>query len=109
MPGRRGVEDADDLVLHEAEPFGAAPAVAILQEQRLRRGACRDQFGLEQLRHRGAELVLAAGVLFGKCIDRRGDPNGLETIIRFRAGLGYDAVHRFIRYRTELLLSLTKV
>ncbi|MEY9242778.1 hypothetical protein ABIF27_003433 [Bradyrhizobium elkanii] len=83
--------------------------MTVLQQQRLRRGARRDQLGLEQLRHRGAELVLAAGVLFGKCIDRRGDPHGLETIIRFRAGLGYDAVHRFIRYRTELLLSLTKV
>ena len=33
------VQDADDLVLHEAEPLGAAAAVAVLEQQVLGDGA----------------------------------------------------------------------
>ena len=47
MPRGGGVEDADDLVLHEAQPLGAAPAVAILQQHGLRGGARRDHLGLQ--------------------------------------------------------------
>ena len=36
MPGRRGEQDADDFVLDETQPFGAAPAVTVLQQDRLR-------------------------------------------------------------------------
>ena len=80
------VEDADDLVLHEAQPLRAAPAVAILQQHGLRGGARRDHLGLEQLRQRRAEHVLAAGMFFGERIDRGGDPRGIETVVRLRSG-----------------------
>ena len=53
----------------------------------LRGGARRDHLGLEQLRQRGAEHVLAAGMFFGERIDRGGDPRGIETVVRFRRGL----------------------
>ncbi|MEY9281357.1 hypothetical protein ABIA03_002549 [Bradyrhizobium yuanmingense] len=46
---RRGrIQDADDLVLHVAQPLGAAAAVAVLQKDRLGGGARRDQLRLEQ-------------------------------------------------------------
>ena len=87
MPRGRGEQDADDLVLHEAQPLGAAPAVTVLQQHRLRGGAGRDHFGLQQLRHGGAENILAAGMLFGERVDRRGDPRGIETFVGLEAGL----------------------
>ena len=93
MPRRRRIEDANDLVLHEAQPLGAAAAVAIFQQHLLRGGARRDHLGLEQLRQRLAKHVLAAGMLFGEGIDRRGDPCGIETVIRPGAVLGHNAVH----------------
>ncbi len=96
MPGGGVVEDADDLVLHEAEPLGAAAAVAIFQQDRLRRGARGDHLGLQELRQRRAEGVLAAGMFVGKRIDRRGDPRGLETVVRFAAALFHDTVHASI-------------
>ena len=80
-------QDADDLVLHEAQPLGAAPAVTVLQQHRLRGGARRDHLGLQQLRQRGAENVLAAGMLFGERIDRGGDPRGIETLVGLGAAL----------------------
>ena len=86
MPGRGGVEDADDFVLHEAQPLGAAAAVTVLQQHGLRGGARRDHLGLQQLRQRRAKHVLAAGMFFGERIDRGGDPRGIETIIRLRSG-----------------------
>ena len=106
-PGR--IEDADDFVLHEAEPFGAAAAVAVLQQHRLRGGARGNHFGLQQLRQRRAKHVLAPRMLFGEGIDRRGDPRGIETFIRRGAGLCDDAVHDLTRYRTAQTLSLTIV
>ncbi len=105
MPRRGGIEDADDFVLHEAQPLGAAAAVAVLQQHGLRGGARRDHLGLQQLRHRRAKHVLAAGMFFGERIDRGGDPRGIETIIRLRAVLSHDAVHDLSRYRTAQTLS----
>jgi hypothetical protein len=32
-------------------------------------------------------------MFFGEGIDRGGDPRGIKTIIRFRAGLCHNAVH----------------
>ena len=99
------IQDADDFVLHEAQPLGAAPAVAVLQQHRLRRGARLDHLGLQQLRHRGAKHILAAGMFFGERIDRGGDPRGIETVVRLGAGLGHNAVHDLSRYRTAPTLS----
>ena len=105
MAGGGGIQDADDLVLHEAQPFGAAPAVPILQQHRLRHRAGLDHFGLQQLRHRGAKHILAAGMLGGERVDRGGDPRGIETVVDVGAGLGHDAVHILTRYRTAPTLS----
>ncbi len=93
MAGRRRIQDADDLVLHMTQPFGATPAVTVFQQDRLRGRARRHQFGLEQLRHGRAECVLAPVMLFGKRVDRGGDPRGVEAIIHFWLVLSRDAVH----------------
>ena len=83
-----GEQDADDFVLDETQPFGAAPAVTILQQHRLRHRAGFDHLGLQQLRHRGAENILASGMLGGERIDRGGDPRGIETLVGLRPGSG---------------------
>jgi len=86
---------AEYFVLHEAEPLGAAAAVAILQQHDLRGRARRDHLGLQELGQRRAKHVLAAGMFFGQRIDRRGDPRGIETFILPRGGLNHDAVHGY--------------
>ena len=88
MPRGRGKQDADDLVLHEAQPLGAAPPVPILQQHGLSGGARRDQFGLQELRGGGAENVLAPGMLRGERVDRRGNPCGIETLVGLGRGGG---------------------
>jgi hypothetical protein len=103
---RRGLEqDADDLVLDEAQSFGTAPAVPVLQQHGLRGGTRRDQLGLQQLRGGGAKQVLAPDVLFGKRVDGCGNPSGIETIVGLGSGLCHDAVHHLTRYRTAPTLS----
>ena len=62
VPDRELEQHADDLVLHEAQPFGAAPAVPVLDQQALGGGAPLDQRGLEPLRHRQPQLALVAGM-----------------------------------------------
>ena len=93
--GRRK-QDADDLVLHEAEPLGAAAAVAIPQQHLLRSIARVDQFGLQELRHGRAEGVLAARVLFSQRVDRRRNPGGVENRVGFVLWLRDDTVHGLI-------------
>src|SRR5690349_12015245 len=97
MLRRRRKQDADDLVLHEAEPLGAAAAVTVLQQRRLRGGARGDHLGLEHLRDRGAEHILAPGVLFGQRIDRGRDPLGVEAGIGAGSWLRDDVVHALTR------------
>jgi hypothetical protein len=98
-------QDANDFVLYETEPLGAAPAVTVLEQQGLSRGARGDQFGLEQVRHCRAEHVLAAGMQIGQRVDRAGDARGVEWRIRLSAGLGYDVIHAVTGYRTTPSLS----
>ena len=45
-------EQADDLVLHAAEPLGAAAAMAVLEQQWLGLGAAVGQRSLQPLRQR---------------------------------------------------------
>ena len=82
-----GEQDADDFVLDETQPLGAAPAVTILQQHGLRDRAGLDHFGLQQLRHGGAKHILAPGMLFGERVDRGGDPRGIETFVGLGPGL----------------------
>jgi len=60
--------------------------VTVPQQHGLSGLAGRDHFGLQELRQRGAENILAARMLFGERIDRGGDPRGIETVVCFRAG-----------------------
>ena len=92
MPRRRLVEDADDFVLDEAQPLGAAPAVAIPQQLGLRGLARGDEFRLQQLRHRGAEQVAVAVMTGGEGVDVGRDPRGIETFVGFGLG-GGGSVH----------------
>ena len=55
-------QDADDLVLHLAQPLGAAAAVAVLEQQLLGARAGLRERELQPLRHRGAQFALAAGM-----------------------------------------------
>ena len=48
MTRRRLEQDADDLVLHEAQPFRATPPVPVLQQHGLRGRARLDHLGLQQ-------------------------------------------------------------
>ena len=66
VPGRELIEHADDLVLHEAQPFGAAPALAILLQQPFGRRATPQERGLEALRGRRAQFAFAAGTTLGE-------------------------------------------
>src|SRR5205085_8005930 len=59
-------QHADDLVVHRAQPLGAMPAEAILEQQPLGGGAARDQRRLEALRDRVAQLPLVLAVELGK-------------------------------------------
>jgi hypothetical protein len=77
------VKDADDLILNETQLLGAAPSVAIPEQHRLRGGARRRHFGLQQLRQRRAENILASGVACGQRVDRGGDPGGIEALAGF--------------------------
>src|SRR6185312_11522032 len=106
MAGGSRKKNADDLVLHQAEPLGTAPAVPVLEQHGLRFGARRDQFALEQLGHRGAKDVLASGMLLGQRIDRGGDARGVEKgRLSLPYWLCYEVVHDLTGYRTAPALS----
>jgi hypothetical protein len=55
-------QDADDLVLHPAQPLGAAPPVAVLKQQIGGMRARGRQRRFQPQRHRGAQLALATGM-----------------------------------------------
>ena len=62
-------QHADDLVLHEADPLGAAPSVAVLDQQALGRGASLHQRGLEAPRDREPEFALVAAMDVGQKLE----------------------------------------
>jgi hypothetical protein len=65
-PHREVVENTDDLILHGAKPLRAGAAMPVGKERFFRRLAALRQHGLKALRHRGAQLPLAPGMLFGE-------------------------------------------
>ena len=65
MPRDELEQDADDVVLHLAKAFGAAPALAILEQQLFGVRAAGDQRGLQPLRDRAPQLLFGAGVILG--------------------------------------------
>ena len=89
MLARELEQQADDGVFHLAQPFGAAAAVAVLQQQLLGLGAALDQRGFEPLRHGRAQLLLAAGMVLGELIELGGDGAHVDQVAR--APLGWSA------------------
>jgi len=79
--------------------------VTVFQQHRLRDGAGLDHFSLQELRHRGAEDILAPGMLDRERIHRRRDPLGIETLVGPGAALCHDIVHDLSGYRTAPRLS----
>ena len=80
-------QHADDVVLHAAQPFGAAAALAILQQQLLGALTPGRQRDLEPLRDRAPQLLLGAGVLFGERGEVGDDRGFVEQEVGAVAGL----------------------
>ena len=66
MLGGEFEQDADDLILHDAEPLGAAASVPVLEQQFFRLGAALDQRGFQILRDGGAHVALAPAEFRGE-------------------------------------------
>ncbi len=62
-------QDADDFVLGLAQPLGAAPPMAVLEQQFLGAGARLRQRRLEAAGDGGAQFTLAAGMGLGKAFE----------------------------------------
>ena len=80
-------QDADDLILHVAEPLRAAPAVPVRQQQLLGLGAPLHQRRLQVLGDRVAHLPVAAGMQRGELLQLGRDRGRVEQIARFRRAL----------------------
>src|SRR5579864_6907635 len=93
MPGSSIKEDADDFVLDEAQPFGAATAVPVLQEHGLRLFARGNQFGLQEPGYASAKNILAPGMLTCQRVDCSRNPCTIETVIGLGPDLAGDTIH----------------
>ena len=72
------VEHADDLVLHPAQPRGAAPAMAVREQKALDFRPAGGERRLEPLGDRRAQLALAPWIGRGKLRQLVGDRLGVE-------------------------------
>ena len=99
--GRELVQHADDLVLHEAQPLGAAPPVPVLDQQVLGRGASLHQRGLDAAGDREAQFARVAGR--GPWPGARGRPRRRSRRrLRFQGGhdrWGSACCHRIAEHR----------
>jgi hypothetical protein len=88
MPDRELVDDADRLILHEAQPLGAAAAVAILAQALFGHGAACPERGLEALGDRRAQLALAPAMDVGQGGEIRRHGGGIEQagLVRLEFG-----------------------
>ena len=73
-------QQPDDLVLHVAEPLGAAAAVTIRQQQLLGGGAPLQQRRLQALGERRPQLALIAGVLLAELVEVGGERVHVEQV-----------------------------
>jgi hypothetical protein len=62
-------QDADDLVLCLAKPLGAAPSVAILEQEFFGTGPRVGERGLEAAGDRGPQFALAPGMGFRQRVE----------------------------------------
>ena len=70
----------DDLILHEAQPLGAAAPMAILDQKPLGGGAPFQQRGFEPPRHRRPQVALIAAVVGGQPFEVGHDAAGVEYL-----------------------------
>ena len=87
-------QDADDLVLHPAQPFGAAPAVTVLQQQLLGAGARLRQRRFQALGDGGAQFALAPGMDLGERLEVGDDRRAVEEVDGGVRGAGAIEHHR---------------
>ena len=78
MDARELVHQPDDLVLHEAQPLGAAPSMPVADEQAFGDGAPLDQRSLKAPADRRAQVRLIAGMRLGDLFEVGGDGRGVE-------------------------------
>ena len=71
-------QDADDLILHLAQPLGAAPPVAVLEQKPLGLRARRCQRRFEALRRGRAQFALASGISLGELFQIGEDRRGID-------------------------------
>ena len=91
MLSRNLEQQADDLILHEAQPFGAAAPTAIVDEQTLGRGAAFEQGCLEAAREGQSEFAIVAGMLSAE--DHRKKADGFaQAVPKYSSGTEIVAV-----------------
>ena len=88
MLARELVEQADDLVFHPAQALRAAAAVLVVEQDPLGLGAAFLQHDLEALRHRGAQLGLAAGAGAGQGVELGRDGGGVDQFAELGGRFG---------------------
>ena len=71
--------------MHRAQPFGAAPAVAVLEQEFLGVSAGRCQRRFQTLRYRGAQFALAPRIGLGERFKLDGERRAVDE---FSAGAG---------------------
>ena len=87
-------DDADDVVVHLAQPLGATPALPVLQQQALRIGAAGGERVLQRLHDGAAQRLLVAAVLLREPIElgrERALVEQLEVVGGARFGGGQHA------------------
>ena len=87
MLARELEQHADDLVLHQAQPLGAAPALAVAQQHLFGMLASPCKRDLHPLRDGATQFLLAAGVLVGDPFEIGRERIGVEQIGAGVAGL----------------------
>ena len=94
MPDGKLIDDADRLVLHEAQPLGAAPPVPVLAQSLFSHGAARRKRGLEPLGHGGAQLALVPAMDVGEVFKIRRDSGAIQKGALARGEFG-NVVHGY--------------
>ena len=87
-------QDADDLVLHPAQSFGATPALTLLQQQLLGAGARLRQRRFQALGDGGAQFALAPGMDLGERLEVGDDRRAVEEVGGGVRGAGAIEHHR---------------
>jgi hypothetical protein len=80
MLGGEFKQESDDLVLHVAQPLGAAAAVSIRQQQLLGGGAPFQQRCLQAQGERRPQLSLVAGALLAELVEIGGERIHVEQV-----------------------------